>query len=195
MFTYKIVGWHLMKTFWRMSYTTAHPPASERTNANKKKERTSECHMMDDVNIFFSSERWNWKSFLSSFDLFYHSDFVPSIATASKLMKQNLHSKRIHFCKSQIMDAYFSRFLSSPLLNKAGRVVGFAGQNAPHRRFPIDMAGFAFTVKMLYERRPKMPYRATHEEDMFIRSMRVRWASIFSLTSIWCEFLHQSAIT
>ena len=72
------------------------------------------------------------------------------------------------------MDAYFSRFLSSPLLNEAGRVVGFAGQNAPHRRFPIDMAGFAFTVKMLYERRPTMPYRATHEEDMFIRSMRVR---------------------
>ena len=53
-------------------------------------------------------------------------------------------------------------------------MVGFAGQRRPNREFPVDMGGFAFAARMVNgERRPVMPYKATFEEDGFLRSMGI----------------------
>ena len=48
------------------------------------------------------------------------------------------------------------------------------GKKRPFRRFPVDMSGFAFSVGMLHLKKPEMPFKATFEEEGFLRSMKLR---------------------
>ncbi len=84
--------------------------------------------------------------------------------------------------------------LSSPLLDKSGKVAGFAGQPNPRRAFPVDMAGFAVRLDRLRQAASKrrerkkgtkwadlgvaaataMPYRATYEEEGFLTGIGVK---------------------
>ncbi|XP_053593426.1 galactosylgalactosylxylosylprotein 3-beta-glucuronosyltransferase P isoform X2 [Microplitis demolitor] len=61
--------------------------------------------------------------------------------------------------------------LSSPVV-KDGKFIGFYDGWVAGRRFPVDMAGFAVSVKFLLQRpNATMPYRAGFEEDGFLRSL------------------------
>ena len=53
-------------------------------------------------------------------------------------------------------------------------VTGFVGKKRPFRRFPVDMSGFAFSVGLLHLKKPEMPFKATFEEEGFLRSMQLR---------------------
>ena len=53
-------------------------------------------------------------------------------------------------------------------------ITGFVGKKRPFRRFPVDMSGFAFSVGMLHLKKPEMPFKATFEEEGFLRSMKLR---------------------
>ena len=53
-------------------------------------------------------------------------------------------------------------------------IAGFVGKKRPFRRFPVDMSGFAFSVGMLHLKKPEMPFKATFEEEGFLRSMKLR---------------------
>jgi hypothetical protein len=62
----------------------------------------------------------------------------------------------------------------APLVDAKGKVVGFFGEQRPRRMFPVDMAGFAVALKLLHDNPDgNMPYRATHEEDGFLRSLNI----------------------
>ncbi|XP_015437761.1 PREDICTED: galactosylgalactosylxylosylprotein 3-beta-glucuronosyltransferase P [Dufourea novaeangliae] len=61
--------------------------------------------------------------------------------------------------------------LSSPIL-KNGKFVGFYDGWIAGRKFPVDMAGFAVSVKFLLERpNATMPFKAGYEEDGFLKSL------------------------
>lgn len=62
--------------------------------------------------------------------------------------------------------------VSSPVV-KNGEFVGFYDGWIAGRKFPVDMAGFAVSVKFLLER-PKaiMPFKPGFEEDGFLRSLQ-----------------------
>ena len=53
-------------------------------------------------------------------------------------------------------------------------VKGFVGKKRPFRRFPVDMSGFALSVGLLHLKKPEMPFKATFEEEGFLRSMKLR---------------------
>ena len=48
------------------------------------------------------------------------------------------------------------------------------GKKRPFRRFPVDMSGFALSVGLLHLKKPEMPFKATFEEEGFLRSMQLR---------------------
>ncbi|KAL0127059.1 hypothetical protein PUN28_005406 [Cardiocondyla obscurior] len=61
--------------------------------------------------------------------------------------------------------------LSSPIL-KNGKFAGFYDGWIAGRKFPVDMAGFAVSVKFLQQRpNATMPFRAGYEEDGFLKSL------------------------
>lgn len=62
--------------------------------------------------------------------------------------------------------------VSSPVV-KNGTIIGFYDGWIAGRKFPVDMAGFAVSVKFLHER-PKatMPFKAGYEEDGFLKSLQ-----------------------
>jgi hypothetical protein len=64
--------------------------------------------------------------------------------------------------------------ISGPIINKKGKVVGFIADNESNREFPVDMAGFGVHVSLLHSKKPSMPYRATAEEDGFLKSLDVK---------------------
>ena len=72
--------------------------------------------------------------------------------------------------------------VASPIVSsKTGRVLGFVGlgpQNSHQhndRMFPgVDMAGFAISLKLLHAKRPTMPYHATMEEELFLKSLDIQ---------------------
>ena len=66
--------------------------------------------------------------------------------------------------------------ISAPIVDiKAGKVVAFINpEEENHRQFPVDMSGFAVHLSLLFEKAPKMPYRATWEEEGFLVSLDVR---------------------
>ena len=66
-------------------------------------------------------------------------------------------------------------------LKKRGKSLAVNAKGRSFRRYPIDMAGFAFTVKTLHSSRPKMPFRATWEEEEFLRSMQLSLSDITPL--------------
>ncbi len=63
--------------------------------------------------------------------------------------------------------------VSGPIV-EGGKIVGFTDDWYAGRKFPVDMAGFAFTVGLL-RRHPaaRMPYKAGHEEDLFLRNLGI----------------------
>ncbi|XP_015124881.1 galactosylgalactosylxylosylprotein 3-beta-glucuronosyltransferase P [Diachasma alloeum] len=61
--------------------------------------------------------------------------------------------------------------LSTPIV-KDGKFSGFYDGWVAGRQFPVDMAGFAVSVKFLLQRpNATMPYRAGYEEDGFLKSL------------------------
>lgn len=60
-----------------------------------------------------------------------------------------------------------------PIVDANGKVVGFLGDRRPYRMFPVDMAGFAFSLDLLHIKRPLMPFRATMEEEGFLRALGI----------------------
>ncbi|XP_076671441.1 glucuronyltransferase P [Andrena cerasifolii] len=61
--------------------------------------------------------------------------------------------------------------LSSPII-KDGKFVGFYDGWIAGRKFPVDMAGFAVSVKFLLQRpNATMPFKAGYEEDGFLKSL------------------------
>ncbi|CAK9828830.1 Galactosylgalactosylxylosylprotein 3-beta-glucuronosyltransferase P [Anthophora retusa] len=61
--------------------------------------------------------------------------------------------------------------LSSPII-KNGKFVGFYDGWIAGRKFPVDMAGFAVSVKFLLQRpNATMPFKAGYEEDGFLKSL------------------------
>ncbi|CAH1731333.1 galactosylgalactosylxylosylprotein 3-beta-glucuronosyltransferase P-like [Aphis gossypii] len=61
--------------------------------------------------------------------------------------------------------------LSTPIV-KNGQLTGFYDGWIAGRKFPVDMAGFAVSVKFLLERPDaKMPYKPGFEEDGFLRTL------------------------
>lgn len=61
--------------------------------------------------------------------------------------------------------------LSSPIL-KNGKFAGFYDGWVAGRKFPVDMAGFAVSVRFLHQRpNASMPFRAGYEEDGFLKSL------------------------
>lgn len=62
--------------------------------------------------------------------------------------------------------------VSTPIV-KDGKVVGFFDSWPGHRKFPVDMAGFAINIEFLNPS-AYMPYIAGHEEDRFLVSLGVK---------------------
>lgn len=63
--------------------------------------------------------------------------------------------------------------LSTPVVRQ-GRVVGFYDGWVANREFPMDMAGFAVSVRLLRERpEATMPFKPGYEEDGFLKSLGV----------------------
>ncbi|XP_050527025.1 galactosylgalactosylxylosylprotein 3-beta-glucuronosyltransferase P [Daktulosphaira vitifoliae] len=61
--------------------------------------------------------------------------------------------------------------LSTPIVRN-GSLIGFYDGWIANRKFPVDMAGFAFSVNFLKKRpHAKMPYKPGYEEDGFLRSL------------------------
>ncbi|XP_046481623.1 galactosylgalactosylxylosylprotein 3-beta-glucuronosyltransferase P [Neodiprion pinetum] len=61
--------------------------------------------------------------------------------------------------------------LSTPIV-KNGKFIGFYDGWMAGRKFPVDMAGFAVSVKFLLERpKASMPFRPGYEEDGFLKSL------------------------
>ncbi|XP_017878611.1 galactosylgalactosylxylosylprotein 3-beta-glucuronosyltransferase P [Ceratina calcarata] len=61
--------------------------------------------------------------------------------------------------------------LSSPVI-KNGKFVGFYDGWIAGRKFPVDMAGFAVSVRFLLQRpNATMPFKAGYEEDGFLKSL------------------------
>ncbi|KAH8411188.1 hypothetical protein KR222_010056, partial [Zaprionus bogoriensis] len=61
--------------------------------------------------------------------------------------------------------------VSSPIIRK-GKLDGYYDGWIGGRKYPVDMAGFAVSVKFLHERpQAKMPYKPGYEEDGFLRSL------------------------
>lgn len=62
--------------------------------------------------------------------------------------------------------------VSSPILNEAGKIVGFHDPWYGNRIFAVDMAGFAVNLQyFLAHPKATMPYKVGYEEDYFIRSL------------------------
>ncbi len=62
--------------------------------------------------------------------------------------------------------------ISGPIV-KGGKVIGFTDPWFENRKFPVDMAGFAVHTDVLLRTKVLMPYRAGHEETMFVQSLQV----------------------
>ncbi|XP_037718678.1 galactosylgalactosylxylosylprotein 3-beta-glucuronosyltransferase P isoform X1 [Drosophila subpulchrella] len=61
--------------------------------------------------------------------------------------------------------------VSSPII-KDGKMVGYYDGWIGGRKYPVDMAGFAVSVKFLKERpNAQMPFKPGYEEDGFLRSL------------------------
>lgn len=61
--------------------------------------------------------------------------------------------------------------VSSPIIRE-GKIKGFYDGWIGGRKFPVDMAGFAVSVKFLHERpNAKMPFKPGYEEDGFLKSL------------------------
>ncbi|KAA0202195.1 hypothetical protein HAZT_HAZT006318 [Hyalella azteca] len=80
--------------------------------------------------------------------------------------------------------------VSSPVLNKEGKVIGFYDGWPAGRKFQVDMAGFAINMAYLNKQpRVTMPYSAGFEEDGFLKSLNVKFEDIEPLANGCSEVL------
>lgn len=80
--------------------------------------------------------------------------------------------------------------VSSPMLNKEGKVTGFYDGWPAGRKFQVDMAGFAVNMGYLKTQpRVTMPYVAGHEEDGFLKSLNIEQEDIEPLANGCSEVL------
>ena len=72
-----------------------------------------------------------------------------------------------------------SQGISSPIV-KEGKVIGFTDPWFEYRKFPVDMAGFAVSTRLLRAKKEggRMPFKAGHEEDQFLRSLDLEMSEI-----------------
>ena len=78
--------------------------------------------------------------------------------------------------------------LSGPIVRK-GKVIGFSDPWFESRKFPVDMAGFAVSTELIKKHKPKMAYKAGHEEDLFLRALNVSFQDIEPLARDCTEVL------
>lgn len=78
--------------------------------------------------------------------------------------------------------------LSAPIVRE-GKVVGFTDDWFENRKFPVDMAGFAVHTDLVLRHRPFMPFKAGHEEDLFLRAVDLRAEEIEPLAADCTEVL------
>lgn len=61
------------------------------------------------------------------------------------------------------------------MLYVKGKVVGFFDSWPAKRKFPVDMAGFAINIQLLFKYPyATMPYKAGFEEDRFLSALSIR---------------------
>ena len=70
-----------------------------------------------------------------------------------------------------------SQGISSPIV-KEGKVIGFTDPWFEYRKFPVDMAGFAVSTNLLRKTEGRMPFKAGHEDDKFLRSLNLEMTDI-----------------
>ena len=67
--------------------------------------------------------------------------------------------------------------ISGPIV-RDGKVVGFSDPWFESRRFPVDMAGFAVNTELAKKAVGRMPYKAGHEEDLYLRNLDLTYEDI-----------------
>jgi beta-1,3-glucuronyltransferase len=78
--------------------------------------------------------------------------------------------------------------ISGPIV-KDGKVIGFTDNWFENRHFPVDMAGFATHTSMARRANGRMPYRAGHEEDLFLRNLGLNYSDIEPKANLCTEVL------
>ncbi|XP_050530043.1 galactosylgalactosylxylosylprotein 3-beta-glucuronosyltransferase S isoform X2 [Daktulosphaira vitifoliae] len=68
--------------------------------------------------------------------------------------------------------------ISSPIVEK-GKVIGFFDGWPASRKFPVDMAGFAVNIQLIFKYpQATMPYKAGFEEDSFLTALNIQLEDI-----------------
>ncbi|XP_063699186.1 galactosylgalactosylxylosylprotein 3-beta-glucuronosyltransferase S [Culicoides brevitarsis] len=68
--------------------------------------------------------------------------------------------------------------ISSPIVKK-GKIIGFFDSWPAKRLWPVDMAGFAINLDVLFQNpNATMPYKAGYEEDEFLKSIDLKIENI-----------------
>uniref|UniRef100_A0A182JQH0 Galactosylgalactosylxylosylprotein 3-beta-glucuronosyltransferase n=1 Tax=Anopheles christyi TaxID=43041 RepID=A0A182JQH0_9DIPT len=85
-----------------------------------------------------------------------------------KLFEQLRHVRKVAMFPVGLISKYQ---VSSPVV-KNGTITGFYDGWLGGRKYPLDMAGFAVSVKFLHSRpKAQMPFKPGYEEDGFLRSL------------------------
>ncbi|XP_052891521.1 galactosylgalactosylxylosylprotein 3-beta-glucuronosyltransferase P [Anopheles moucheti] len=85
-----------------------------------------------------------------------------------KLFEQLRHVRKVAMFPVGLISKYQ---VSSPVV-KNGTITGFYDGWLGGRKYPLDMAGFAVSVKFLHARpKAQMPFKPGYEEDGFLRSL------------------------
>ncbi|XP_053671812.1 galactosylgalactosylxylosylprotein 3-beta-glucuronosyltransferase P [Anopheles nili] len=85
-----------------------------------------------------------------------------------KLFEQLRHVRKVAMFPVGLISKYQ---VSSPIV-KNGSITGFYDGWLGGRKYPLDMAGFAVSVKFLHSRpKAQMPFKPGYEEDGFLRSL------------------------
>ncbi|KFB44758.1 AGAP001367-PA-like protein [Anopheles sinensis] len=85
-----------------------------------------------------------------------------------KLFEQLRHVRKVAMFPVGLISKYQ---VSSPIV-KNGTITGFYDGWLGGRKYPLDMAGFAVSVKFLHSRpKAQMPFKPGYEEDGFLRSL------------------------
>ncbi|EAA01131.5 AGAP001367-PA [Anopheles gambiae str. PEST] len=85
-----------------------------------------------------------------------------------KLFEQLRHVRKVAMFPVGLISKYQ---VSSPVV-KNGTITGFYDGWLGGRKYPLDMAGFAVSVKFLHKRpKAQMPFKPGYEEDGFLRSL------------------------
>ncbi|XP_024942602.1 galactosylgalactosylxylosylprotein 3-beta-glucuronosyltransferase S isoform X2 [Cephus cinctus] len=91
------------------------------------------------------------------------------------LFQEIRHTKKV----SMFPVGLIGEFAVSAPVVKEGKVVGFFDSWPANRRFPVDMAGFAVSIEFLkLSPGAIMPFKVGFEEDVFLKSLGIRYEDI-----------------